>query len=204
MGFTDKNRQSYNSLEDYLDSQFVSLRQFLPERHGWLSWNFPPVNCAGGTIVTSGRINLFRIDVPRTVTINNILAIVTTAGSTLTSGQNLAGIYDSSGNRLGQTADQSTPWTSTGLKTMALTAPVTIQGSQDTYLYVAILSVGTTPPTFARTIASTPVSTAWNGGILVPASFYYADGPAGQTALPTSITLSSNASANVGYWTGLS
>jgi hypothetical protein len=71
---------------------------------------------------------------------------VSTAGSTLTSGDSFACLYDAAGNLLGTTSSQSSLWTSTGLKTMALTS--TYAANAGDY-YVGAWSVGTTPPVFA-------------------------------------------------------
>jgi hypothetical protein len=74
---------------------------------------------------------------------------VVTAGSSLTSGQNFAALYDSSKNLVGITADQATAWGTTGEKVMALTTPYVVTAPG--LFKGAMWSVGTTPPAFART-----------------------------------------------------
>jgi hypothetical protein len=59
--------------------------------------------------------------IPVATTIISALLFLDTAGSALTSGQQcFAALYSSSGTLLSVTADQSTAWVSTGLRTMAL------------------------------------------------------------------------------------
>lgn len=196
--FTDNYGRSFPTLQDYLND---ALGQFRPSSHGWLAWNLPHVNCDSATILTSGVINLLRVDMQPGAVINNITIDITTGGATLTAGQNLAGIYGPDGTRLGQTADQSGVWTSSGMKTMALTSPVTVPAGG--FVYVAILSVGTTPPTLSRGFSSSSIMLSVNAN-LAAAAFYFANGPAGQTSLPASITLSANTSGSVTYWVAVS
>jgi hypothetical protein len=119
------------------------------------------------------------------------------AGATLTAGQCFVGLYNSSGTRLAVSADQSANWTSTGLKTIALTAPQTLAvGSY----YVAILAVGTTPPQFAMGAGG---ATTVSAGLATGAARFLT-GPTSQTSLPASITLSSQTVTSGARWAALS
>jgi hypothetical protein len=154
------------------------------------------VSNGGGTILAAGVLTVSRIYVPRNMLVTNIIAQVTTAGATLTAGQCFAGIYDDTGARVGVTADQSTPWVSTGVKVMALTAPVNLQGGR--YYYVAFVSNGTTQPTFLRG-ANVAAITAGQA-----APFRFGTVLTGQTSLPATITPSAVAAATHATWVGLS
>jgi hypothetical protein len=132
------------------------------------------------------------------VTITNAELHVNSAGSGLTSSQNFAGVYDNTGTRIGVTADQSTPWASAGLKQMALTGgPFT--GTWP-WVTVAFVSNGTTPPSFAA------------GGFIALANAHatgagliFATNGSGATAMPASLTYSSNSVTNAHtYWAGVS
>lgn len=127
----------------------------------------------GQTIsTTSGvmRLSRVRLRAP-TVSVTNIIMHISTAGATLTSGQNLVGIYSSAGTLLASTGDQSAVWTSTGTKTMALTGgPVSIASGVG-WVWVGALPKGTTSPAFVGYFAASSTignlgvtaSTAWNG-----------------------------------------
>lgn len=177
----------------------VNSSTFRADDHNLLAWTHDPVNCNTTSILTSGTVALMKIKVVnRSTVVTNVLAGITTAGATLTAGQNFAGIYDSSGNRLAVTADQATAWQSAGAKTMALSAPVTLAVGN---YYVALVSNGTTPPTFMAT--GTSAQSGLNIG-LTTATSRSLTGPAAQTTLPTTITLGSQTQNGVMRWAGLS
>jgi hypothetical protein len=172
---------------------------FLPEDAGLLAWNYDPAMLQSTTSSpTSGQVNLIRVNVRTPITVSNVLLGVTSGGSGLTSGQSFAGLYNASGTLLSATADQSTNWTSTGLKTIPLTSAQAIAAG--TY-YIGLVSVGTTPPAFAR--ASGVSVSAENLG-LSAATARWATGPSSQTSLPASITMSSNTAISISWWGALS
>jgi Right handed beta helix region len=172
-----------------------------PVKHGLLEWNFDPTGISTASqVLTSGTLHLIKITAQASATINNIITAVNTVGATLTAGQNFAALFDSAGNRIGITADQSTAWTTTGLKTMALTAGVAVTAGQD--YYIVLLSVGTTPPSFPRSASST---VAANAGLATTA-LRFAANATGQTSMPSTITLSSNTGGSPAatFWCALS
>ena len=81
------------------------------------------------------------------MTITNLYIYLGVAGSSLTSGRNFAGLYDSSRNLLSGTADQTTAWGSGGTKTMALSSAQAVAAGD---YFVAFYWNGTTGPTIAR------------------------------------------------------
>lgn len=172
----------------------------LPSGHGFIAWNFDPCSATGtNQALTSGSIYLARITPQVAATISSIGLAVVVAGTSLTSSQNLAAIYDSSGNRVALTSDQTTAWGTTGFKTCSLTSSVSLTAGAD--YYVAVLSVGSTPITLARGPASL---FAPNAG-LSAASLRFALNGTSQTSLPTTRTLSSNTATNaIGFWCALS
>lgn len=159
-----------------------------------LAWGYDSEHASSTNILTSGTVYLHKLWLPAGSTVNSLGWTITTAGATLTAGQSLMGLYSAAGTRLAVTADQSGNWTSTGFKNPAITAPLAITTSG--YYYVAILSVGTTPPTGA---SSPGLQTTYNAGV-TGANLRHAIGATAQTALPASITMSSNTSTNVSTW----
>lgn len=154
--------------------------------------------------LTSGVIYLCRINLSgASITITNVLLGVYTAGATLTTNECFCGLFDNNGNEIGISANQSTIWTSAGLKTAALVSgPFT--GTWP-FVDVAIVSNGTTNPAFAR---------AAGGGVgasmailnSTGANMPFAVNGTGATVLPSSFTYSSNSSANnpQSIWCGVS
>ena len=136
--------------------------------------------------LVSGVITLSKIPVGSAFLASNLSFEVHTAGATLTAAQSIAGLYDSAGNRLAQTADQSVAWTTTGIKSaVALASAVTVVPGPSGFIYAAFLSVGTTPPAF-RHIASVALL---NVG-LAAGEFRAATIGSALTALPATLTLS--------------
>lgn len=177
----------------------VNDATFTPADQGLLTWTHDPATLrSASNATTSGTVYLSKVKiVNRATVVTNVLIGIEAAGATLTAGQSLVGLYNSSGTRLAVSADQSANWTSTGLKTIALTAPQTLAvGSY----YVAILSVGTTPPQFAMGAGG---STNINAGLSTGAARFLT-GPTAQTSLPASITLGSQTVSTGARWAALS
>lgn len=165
---------------------------------GLLGWSFDNA-CAtsSGIVANVGLIYVAKIQVPVTITVSNIIVRVETIGSVLTSGQNLVGAYDSAGNLLATSADQTTAWGTTGVKTAAVT-PFTVTGGPTTYIYGALLANGSTGPQFQRP-ATNDSSSGMSGAAL---RFARTTAP-GATSLTNPITPSGLASTN-NYWFGVS
>lgn len=174
-----------------------------PGYHNLLAWTYDPMLSSSNAAMGSGFIQYQKIWLPRPgqYTLRNIIIAIQSAGATLTANQNLAGLYDSGGTQIGITADQSGVWTSTGIKTMALTANALVNGGPNVWIYVALLSVGTTPPTLRRGLGDNLLS---NVGLAAADGYRCAASGSGQTALPASITVSALSTTSLTYWAGLS
>lgn len=178
-----------NSTLDSLERQ--------PHERGYKSWTQQPETTQSvGTAPPSGVMRLQRHKIRTAETITNLHVGVLTVGATLTAGQNLMGIYDTAGNLLAQTGDQSVAWTSLGLKTAALTSPLALPAGD---FYVGFLSVGTTPPAFARGHDN---SSSFINGLTASGQHLYISHGAGLTALPATITLTTT--SGTAFWTGTS
>jgi len=160
-----------------------------------ISWTFDPATDLNSSILVSGTVNMAKVWVRQPTTINNVTLSIVTAGSGLTAAQNLAGLYDAAGNRVGVTVDQTAAWASTGLKDMPLTVPyVAAAGAY----YVAFLSNGTTPPAFARG-SNLAAATTVNLG-LTATTARFTTGPLAQTSLPTTVTMGSRTADARAWW----
>ena len=162
---------------------------------GLITWNFSPGPNMVATALTSGTVNMVKVWIRQPVTVTTVAVGIGTVGAALVAGQNFAGLYDASGNRLGQTADQTANWGTIGGKNMALTAPVVV--NTPGAFYVAILSNAGTTPAFARGSALTPSIVNIN---LTATDGAWTTGPAAQTTLPASITMASRTLTGNAIW----
>jgi hypothetical protein len=170
-----------------------------PAKQGLVAWSGDPLLVTGSLAPTSGVLTLIRITAAR-MTFTNVIVGVGTGGTTLTAGQNLVGLYDAAGTLLAQTADQTTPWATTGLKTAAFTAAQAVAVGDD--YFIGILSNGATPAAFNRFPSSSFGGTVNVG--LTGATLRFATYQTGLTALPGTVTLGSAAASGNVYWVGVS
>lgn len=161
---------------------------FAPSDHGLIAWTMDP-SCTNpnGTSLTSGFIYLMMVNLRAAATISKIEMVIGTAGATLTSGQCLAGLYTTAGTRVGVTADMSTTWNSAGDKKMSLTGSYSAAAGK---YYVAILMNGTTSPTFACGSTFGANFTPGNANLAAGGYRWGRSAAAGNTSLPSSITVS--------------
>ncbi|MFC8490717.1 hypothetical protein ACFUJU_07905 [Streptomyces sp. NPDC057235] len=165
-----------------------------------LAWTFDPAtNITAQTALTSGQLYMVRLPIRTAATISTVVVPVGTAGSSLTAGQSLVGLYDQTGTLLGQSADQSASWTSTGVKNVSLTSPVSVSAG---YYVVAIMSTGTTPPSIFRGSNASIGAAFPNVGLSTENSRFAVHG-AGLTALPSSVSMGSRTPTTGAVWVGL-
>lgn len=168
--------------------------------HGAIAWTFDPASNSGSTGLTSGVPFMSKVWVREPVTLSTVGISITTGGSTLTAGQNFAGIYNAAGTRIAVSADQTAAFAGTGYLAIAMTAPVAVTPGA---YYLTLLSNGTTPPTLARGAVAGSGASTINFG-LTTATARYATGPAAQTTLPVSITMASRTQSATSMWSVVS
>lgn len=175
----------------------------VPARHGFVDWNYDPMatGSGAGQAATGGTLYLMKVVPQQGGTVNNIIVTVgSSTPATLTAGQNFAALYDDTGTQIAITADQSSVWTSGGVKTMPLTAPVVVQGGRN--YFVALLSNGSPAAAFVRSNSGT-VTTP--NAALSSAAYRFAVNGTLLTAMPASVTLASNSGTNAQpFWVALS
>lgn len=172
----------------------------IQELYGYLSWAFDPALISGGAALpAAGSIRLIKVPWPVSGMVTNIIAGVS-GGGTLTSGQCFAGLYDYTGAKLGATADQSAVWNSPGFYTMPISGgPVYASGAG--YAYIGLLWNGSLAPQFYKAVNTT--SSVFNAA-LSAAALRCANNGSGNTALPSTLTLSGNTAASELTWGALS
>lgn len=186
-----------------------ALRPDLPSDQNLLAWTYDP-NMAGHVTAQSnagvaGRVTLVRIIIRKQITWSNIwigLAGVDT-GATLSNCY--LGVYDSSGNRVGVTADISTSLMS-GATAKALPLTASFTAAPGTY-FIAMLLNGTWT-TNSLTFKSSGAGISVNAGLTAP-NLRYSNLLTGQTSLPSALSLASQSTSiiNTGWasqWYGVS
>lgn len=177
------------------DDNFRGDYTFDPRDYGLLAAPYDPMLMTTSAALTSGAQHFIKVWIPRTITATNIMFSVATIGATLTAGANNLAVYNSAGTRLAATADQTTNYTATGVKTVPFTAPVVIPGGPGVFVWLAVKSTGTTPVSLHRaTVVQSNAAAAFN---LTPANLRFATNGTVTTALlPATITPASNIAAN--------
>lgn len=163
------------------------------------AWAYDPATSLTAQVLTTGLLEMVKLPIRTATTITNIIAAVSTAGSGLTASQNWAGLYNASGTLLSQTADQTTAWASTGVKTMTLAAPQAVAAGN---YFVAFVSNGTTPPQMPRGSSLNIGADILNVGLTASTARYATAGTV--TALPASVTMASRTLAARAWWVAVS
>lgn len=108
-----------------------------------------------------------------------------------------AAVFDSNGNQLGVSADQSSTFNTAGPTTRTVSVGSFALTKGATY-YVAVLVVATTGPTLARSSSSGAINAGLAGAALL-----WATGGTALTDMPATITPSTNAAQPLALWVGL-
>lgn len=183
----------------------INRATWAPADLGYLAMSFDPLLIFGSLaeFVGNGVITLIRVPVPATISVTNIVVYVGAGNSGPVAAQNFAGMYDSTGARLGVTADQGSAWGSTGLKSMAITGgPVSVPGTLGGFVWIAALQNATGRANWGGTTLSLAAATA-NAGTTAATS-RYGSILTGQTTLPGSFTPASITQQLRPYWGALS
>src|SRR5262245_571827 len=170
----------------------------VPDDRGLITWAYPPTAVREQANPATGVLQVSRIQIRTAATITNLVTSVAVAGVTLTAGQNFMALYDSTGARVGVTADQTAAWGTAGNKTAALTVPYAAAAG---FYWVAHLSNGTTAPQFLRTFNNP--SGINNLGVTAATAFAATTG-AGLTATPASFVPAALTLSLVTYFAAVS
>lgn len=177
------------------------LQNIQASESGYKLVNFMPENMSGaGQAPTTGVIYLNKVVVHQTTSVSQLQLFVNSLGSALTAGQNFMGIYDSSGNRVAVTADQSTVWNTAGWKSVPLVgAPFNLSAG---FYWIAILANGVTGLKFNASNGNNLSGALVNGTLSAATGRWVTNGTG--TTLPSSITPASNSFSQLTWWVGAS
>lgn len=135
----------------------LAANQLGPADHGLIAWSIPPYHIRGSdntTTMAPGVLTVVKIPIPYATTITNIVYFLVAAGTSLTSGQNLAGLFSGTGNLLSPTGDQTVNFGNASLtKVAALTTPQPVAAG---YVFAVFVFNGTgSAPALAKGDATT-------------------------------------------------
>jgi hypothetical protein len=173
--------------------------EFTPADYGLKAWVGDPGKLAGGIQVPGGIVRLLKVKIPKAITIANVVVYIKGASMALTSGQNFVALYDTSGNRVGVSADMTSAFmaaTAGATVTCALTSAYSAPAG---FVYAAVLFNGSNTPNMGRFQNAPEYS---NVNLTVPRFGMFGSG---LTSMPANITPGSIVSdATGGFWAGLS
>lgn len=169
-----------------------------PEDQGLLAAPYDIALSSAAQLPTSGTIYMVALNIRTPATASSLVLPSFTSGTGLVAGQNWAGLYNQAGTRIGLTADQTTAWATTGVKTMAIT-PVALAAGR---YYVAFLTNAASTPGFLRSLSVASLPEIPNLGYNATDA-RWATGPTAQTTLPASITMASRTPLGLTYWAGI-
>jgi len=186
-------------------SAFVAQSGELTD-HGFLAMSGSP-NVAGTLLFVSQSEIAVKVPLLSSISATSATLSVSTAGGTLTAGQNLINLYRQDGVLLGSTADQSGVWTGTGVFQAAFAGgPYALVGGPGRYCWVSVLSNGTTPVTLRAIngIAALANVSGASGAALTGAAMKAGRIGAAVT-VPASFTPANLSITSAGrFWVGLS
>lgn len=180
-------------------SQLAGMTATTPTDVGYKSWNYDPVSAVNTSAPSSGVLYLMRLQIRNTDTVTKVwMAVASSAGIALTSGQNFLGLYNSTGALVRSTADLTATLSASGEQGYNLASAASVTPG---FYWVGLLLNGTTMPTFVR--ASGAVQGLGNGPSAT-ATKRFAQYGTGLTALPSALTLANLTNPVLTFWVGVS
>lgn len=171
-----------------------------PGDNNMVAWNYHPAGVSTtGSLLTSGTLYLNKVVFRnKKSSVTKLWRIQGTAGATPTSGQNFMGLYDSTGALLSSVNIDAQVTDSNGPKSATLDTPLSnlVAG---TYFVGLLFNAGTVPVIYRTAQPFTADAMANQSA----SQYNHATNGTSLTALPSSVTLSSNALGQ-SIWVGVS
>lgn len=175
----------------YVDNQ----GSWTPTNYSFISWAYDIAYILNQTAPTTGIGQLIKLRIPVATTITNILIGINTAGV------GLANCYVALFQNdilLGQSANQSANWQSTGMKKIPLSSPQVVNaGTVDVMFWVGSATI---TPSFGRAGGIATIA-----GGLTGSNLRWATHSTGlTTTAPSTITSGGRTSGTIAYWAAVS
>lgn len=149
---------------------------------------------SSSSVAVSQTIYFVLIGLLKGDVVTNLSVGTTTVSTGATTNAYLA-LYDTSGNRLAVSSDQTTALDSVGIHTVAMGTPYTVTTSGAYYVAILVNNAGT-PPTFGRNNSNSTMTAGVGAGSRLAGT------QTGQTTMPTTATIGTG--APIAYWIGVS
>jgi hypothetical protein len=184
---------------DPIDLTTLGAEPSIIAAHGLTAWCYDPALAVNSTELTNGVLYLVRLNIPANVNVTKIYWWIGNTGSGPVAGQNLVGLYSSSGTLLAS-ANVDSAISSAGLKTTTIASQSLAVGS---FCWVGLLFNASVPPTLTRASGWTGVDTAANVG-LTASTLRFAKNGSTRTALPSPLVPSINTGTDfAGPWVAI-
>lgn len=190
---------AHDNISDMLTLMWGGSTFQASDTTGFLAWTIDPAIFSTAIAATNNTLTLIRVNIRNSISVSNVCLYVTGGGVSLTSSENYAGLYNSSGTLIASTADQTSSWASSGLKTMALSGgPYGLTGG--TFAWIAFLAnTSSTTPTFTGTS-----SNALEAGLTAATARTATNGTGTSITGIGNITPGSNVALSAFFWAALS
>jgi len=177
----------------------VTAGLWTPQAYGWKAWAYDPVGIYDGGTVSSGYLYVAGVQIPYATTVSNVLLHISLIDAALVAGQNFAALYQG-GSLLGTTANQTSAWGSTGVKTMALDGgAVSVTAGLAYVAWFANNGSATTTLRFGRALAATAAAGGYNTGVT---RWAFTSNSGLTTTMPS--TLGSTTAITSAFWAAVS
>ncbi|WP_030248083.1 hypothetical protein [Streptomyces sp. NRRL S-455] len=175
----------------------LGLVDMTPADAGLITWSYPPWAASSAGPGNSGIIYFMRCKIPAARPVTGVRLYQTAPGASLTAGQCLVGLYDSSGNRVAISSDQSTTWAS-GSQVNKDCAFTSQYAASPGYYWAAMLFVGSAGPSWSKGPPSGLMNAGWPSP---PLPTLVSTG--GQTSIPATVNLTSLSGTVSAFWAAL-
>lgn len=170
--------------------------------YGFLTWAFDPVIATQTSgVTTSGTANVIKVKLSDVVNVTGFVISLGAAAGTPGATGNFACLYNSSKTLIGQTTDQSTAWSTSGVKQANFVAASTgslTNVAPGFYYFVFWMGFGGTAPTLRAGVNSSIV----NSSLTAANSRYATTSDVGLTTTAPA-TLGTFTAANTSFWVAL-
>lgn len=189
-----------------VDVTITAASPWRPSYNKLKAANMPPGWASTSRGLTAGNPWVVKVHVDVAATVANMLVGIGQAGTAISNC--FAGLYSADGQtRLGHSADQSTPWATTGPKTMSLTADsagsLNLTADTDYYALLLVGAQSTVVKFLAAGLNDGNPSTATIGLVASDGFVNASTAQTVQTALPSSFVLSTMTSQPLIPFVGL-
>ncbi|WP_037605565.1 glycosyl hydrolase family 28-related protein [Streptacidiphilus rugosus] len=195
------NARTSHGGDVYAHTKAVVGNTWQAEDHGLTAWAYDPAAISAGSALVSGTAYFVKLPVRYVTTLSKVWFDVATAATTVTAGRNFFGLYVAQPGgataSLVASGSADAALATAGLQSVAITPTVVTPG----YVYACVMASGFTgAPALGRNAGGA----VGNLNLAASAFRFFQNTTGNSTALPSSITLASNATPPAAFWSAVS